>query len=89
MKRDKRRDKKHVCRICNKFGITQIHHIFYGQFRNKSEKLDLVIEVCPECHRKIHDNPKEFAQIKEVAQRTWEAEHSHEAWMNIFHRSWI
>ena len=43
---DKRRTKKHVCKICGKSGVTEIHHVFYGQFRKKSEKLDLVIEVC-------------------------------------------
>ncbi|MDC7250473.1 MAG: hypothetical protein PQJ49_11205 [Sphaerochaetaceae bacterium] len=88
-KKDKRREKKHVCRICKKFGVTEFHHIFYGQFRNKSEQLDLVIEVCPSCHREIHNNPKEFNWIKETTQQQFEKLNSHESWMQIFNRSWL
>ncbi|NCD04924.1 MAG: hypothetical protein EOL97_02285 [Spirochaetia bacterium] len=86
---DKRRTKKHVCKICGKSGVTEIHHVFYGQFRKKSENLDLVIEVCPTCHREIHRDPKKYKWLKKKYQRQWEKNNSHENWMQIFNRSWL
>ena len=86
---DKRRNKTHICMICRKCGVTQIHHVFGGAYRKKSEKMDLVIEVCPNCHREIHDNPKKFEWIKKKLQKQWEEQHSHDEWMNIFKRNWL
>lgn len=87
--RDKKRKKTHECKICHSCGVTEFHHVFYGSFRKKSEEMDLVIEICPRCHDKIHRHPKEFYWLKEQYQKDWENEHSHEAWMRIFNRNWL
>lgn len=85
----KKRKKTNVCRLCGNGGQTSHHHVFYGSFRQKSEQLDLVVEVCFECHRKIHDHPSEYEWLKKQYQKDWEELHSHEEWMQIFHRNWL
>lgn len=85
----KKRLKTNCCRLCGRYGDTSHHHVFYGSYRSKSENLDLVIEVCFECHRKIHDHPSDYEWLKEKYQKEWEEKNSHQEWMNIFHRSWI
>lgn len=40
-----------ICAICGRYEHTERHHIFGGAMRKKSEKLGLVVDLCPFCHR--------------------------------------
>ena len=39
------------CFICGKQGYTEVHHIFGGANRKKSEQMNLVVNLCMSCHR--------------------------------------
>lgn len=44
--------KKGECFICGRGGYTEKHHVFGGTSRrNKSDKDDLTVYLCFECHR--------------------------------------
>ena len=45
------------------------HNDFGGVMRKKSKNYGLWISICDECHRRIHENPKEQLRLKEWAQR--------------------
>ena len=82
--------KKHRCRVCGRYGVTDIHHIFGGRFRQLSERMGLVIELCRECHHKAHHNSEFGIALKHDAELDWlEQGHSLEEWMEIFHRTWV
>lgn len=90
MKRDKHREKKHRCRVCKAYGVTQIHHIFPGPLRRISEREDLVIELCPECHRMAHKDADFSWCLKHDAQLEWlKRGHTMAEWMAMMHRSWV
>lgn len=90
MRRDKRRPKTHRCQVCGAYGATQIHHIFGGASRKISEKHDLVIELCPACHRKAHEDADFSCCLKHDCQLEWlENGGSMDDWMAMMHRSWV
>lgn len=60
--------KDYVCELCGRFGPTHLHHIFEGQGRRKIPE-NPMIEVCLDCHMKIHARPREYAWLKEKYQR--------------------
>lgn len=47
--------------ICYKCGgrATEMHHIFNGAMRKKSEQYGAVIPLCRECHDRIHNQSAE------------------------------
>ena len=44
----KENPRKGICKICNKQGLTHIHHIQY----HEDDPLKDTVELCPSCHRK-------------------------------------
>lgn len=83
-----------TCYLCGLYTETERHHIFYGAaLRPISERLGLVVYLCPECHRGTYgvhgkNGDKANRTLKDIAQRLWEREHSHEEWMQIFGRDY-
>ena len=50
-------DQHDRCYICGKGGDLVRHEIYFGtSYRSRSKELGLWISVCPDCHKKIHDN---------------------------------
>ena len=89
MKKDKKRSKTHRCRICGTYGRTEIHHVFGGARRRISERENLVIELCPSCHRKAHEDVSFGNALKHDAQLEYLEEHSFDEWMALMGKSWI
>lgn len=88
--RCKKREKKHVCQVCGQHGVvTEIHHIYNGPYRYRSDVNDFVMEVCPECHRKIHESAEMLMHYKRKCQERFELTHSHDEWMSTMGRSWL
>ena len=57
------------CYICNRTGALQRHEIFHGAFRSKSKAYGLWINVCPDCHYRIHNSDGKLdRRLKETAQ---------------------
>lgn len=69
-------------------GPTQIHHIYGGSYRNRSDKADFVIELCAECHGLMHNSSAGTA-FKKAFQRKYESLHSHEEFVKLMGRSWL
>jgi len=89
MKRDKKRVKKHRCQVCGAYGVTQIHHIFGGARRRISEKHDFVLELCPSCHEKAHNDASFGNALKHDCQMEFLEQHTLCEWMELMGRSWV
>lgn len=87
--RTKKRIKKHFCKMCGMPGDTEIHHIYPGAHRKKSDDYDFVIEVCRFCHRSIHDNPDVMRALKRKTQIEFEKKYSHEEFIRRMGKSWL
>lgn len=86
---DKRRIRRMVCRRCGRYGQTEWHHVFGGPLRRISDKQDLVVELCHECHRELHEHPGIALVHKQRLQREWEKSHSRDEWMAMMHKNWL
>lgn len=58
------------CYLCGRSGDWAWHHVFNGNgVRELSEKYGLKIQLCPECHDRVHfKNAKERIWLKETLQ---------------------
>ena len=87
--RDKKRVKRHFCEVCGEYGVTHIHHIFGGRQRRISEREDFVIELCPKCHEKAH-NDREFSlALKHDCQLQFMFIHSLDEWMDLMGKDYM
>lgn len=78
------------CFICFRHADTARHEIMQGICNRRLSKMDgLWINVCPECHDKIHANPKRYLWLKEAAQRLYESEYGHEDWMWRYGKNYL
>lgn len=83
------------CYVCHsQIGLERHHIIFGSSGRRLSEKYDLTVWLCYEHHRGtfgVHGkNGKDLnKKLKIEAQRAFERQYTHEAWMNIFHKNYI
>ena len=58
------------CYICYKGGDLARHEVFHGANKQKAKRYGLWINVCPECHNKIHVTDGTLDKLlKENAQR--------------------
>lgn len=72
------------CFLCGQVCITERHHIFGGALRQKSDRLGLCVDLCPECHNRppkgAHFNAEtmqyihEYGQRKAMAEQGWSVE---------------
>jgi len=77
------------CRVCGKTAI-ELHHIFYGKANKKlSDKYNLVIWVCRDCHSRMHSD-KAFRQIyQDMAKKKFQREHPELSFIRIFGKNYI
>lgn len=65
-----------LCPICDKEiyqeEVKDIHHIFNGPYKKKSEKYGFLVNVHRFCHRKIHDNYSIELKLKVECQEMFE-----------------
>ena len=49
-------DKEDICYLCETGSeFLDVHHIFGGPVRKTSDKYGLIVHLCRDCHRYIHD----------------------------------
>lgn len=79
-----------VCYVCGK-PRQQFHHIMNGAYRKKSEKYGLIIPICEQCHREVHDsgNQELNKKLKAIAEADFIQIYSYEAWMENFHKNYM
>jgi len=76
-----------ACEICGRTAENK-HHVFNGANRKHSEKYNLTMMLCCECHRLLHSNYEIWNNYKRVYQLRFEAQYGHEAFMKIFGRNY-
>lgn len=79
-----------VCYVCGK-PRQQFHHIMNGAYRKKSEKYGLIVPICEQCHREVHDSPDQELnkKLKAIAQADFMKDHSFAEWLRIFGKSYL
>ena len=79
------------CFICGRQGQLEVHHAISGvSNRKNSTKYGLLIYLCMDCHRKLHDKREMEEQVKQFAQRRWEEEYGdRDEFRKIFGKSWL
>ena len=66
------------------------HEVIYGiANRELAKRYGLWINICVSHHQDIHDNPKDYAFLKEAAQELFEQVYPEEDFLTIFGRKYI
>lgn len=82
-------DKK--CIICGTTQNLEKHHMIFGTGKRKLADADgLWCWLCSEHHKAVHNEDtydKEMLQV--MAQRAYEREHGHRAWMARYRRNYL
>ena len=80
-----------TCFICWREHVDTVRHeVFQGYFNRRLSKEDgLWINVCPECHRKIHANQPQYLWLKEAAQKLYEMEYGHDSFFWRYGRNYL
>jgi len=82
------------CAVCGKTRELQWHHIIHGVANRKlSDKYGLTCWLCMDCHEHLHSSPDERwrdidNQLKVAAQRKFEDQCGHDAWMQTFNKNY-
>ena len=81
------------CYICGRPDGLHDHHIFGAANRKWSEKYGLKVWLCAPHHNMsdagVHFNKALDIQLKQIAQRAYEAERGHDDFMKIFGKSYL
>ena len=77
------------CYLCGRTGTLHRHHCLHGIRRKAADKYDLTVYLCPECHQKLHDKGIGDLTLEKLAQAHFEADHSHEEYMEIFGKNYL
>ena len=79
-----------VCFVCGRHIETARHEIFYGNpNRTNSKREGMWINVCPNCHRKIHSDSSKYLTLKEEGQRYFEEWKPRAEFIEIFGRNYL
>lgn len=80
------------CLICGTTLGLEVHHVFYGPFRQASDRHGLTVNLCGECHRGragVHFNTALDLRLKKAAQKRFESIHGHDKYMQIFKKNYL
>lgn len=86
--------KEKKCYVCGTTYNIQKHHIYKGHAnRNNAEKIGAWVYLCFKHHtgsnEAVHFNPKLDKELKELAQKKYEENHSREEFMSIIRRNYL
>ena len=59
------------CYICGIGGDLARHEVFEGINRRKSKADGMWVTLCPECHARVHQFPKDHMWLKKRAQKIY------------------
>lgn len=64
-----------TCYICGR-RASEIHHCLHGADKKLSEKYELMVPLCRECHNRVHHEGGDYdLMLKQEAQRAFLREH--------------
>ena len=80
------------CLVCGYYH-TEAHHVFYGPYRNKSDKFGYLVPLCSKHHRDnkhgVHFNKELDNKLKRQFQKVYEVDHSRESFIKEFGRNYL
>lgn len=84
-------DERKQCFICGRHGPLDVHHCISGTANRKmADMYGLTVYLCRDCHRALHDKGLYDKELKQFAQRQWEASYgSREEFRQLFGKSWL
>lgn len=75
-----------TCYVCKTETATCRHEIFYGKGnRAISKKLGFWVNICPECHRKIHGDREMDLMLKKLAEMKYLETHDITEFTDVKH----
>lgn len=78
-----------VCWFCGN-PRAELHHIVNGGGnRELSDEYGLTMYLCRRHHERVHSDQKLDESLKKHAQEKFEETHSHEEWMDLFHKNYL
>ena len=84
---------KGVCYICKKQTPTHRHHIYGGANRPHSEKYNLVVDLCPDCHlngsKAVHKDKNTMEKLHRAGQRAFERVYTRQEFVKIFGKNYL
>lgn len=81
-------DEKGRCFICMRCGQTETHHMLHGSRRAAADRYGLTVNLCHDCHIRLHDKGEYDRELEELAQVEFEKSHTHAEWMRIFGKNY-
>lgn len=84
-------DDRRQCFICGAHYPLEKHHLLHGFARRKvADRYGLVVYLCHQCHRNLHDKGTYDRALQEYAQRYFEANYgSREDFRREFGKSYL
>ena len=80
---------KKECEVCGRWGNLHRHHLIYGTgYRKLSEKYNLIMYVCVNCHEEIHRG-KLGLWSKQEGQKRFIKKYGEEKYMEVFKRNFL
>ena len=72
------------CFLCARGGDLARHEVYGGADRQTSKATGMWVQLCPECHQKVHENGIIADSLKALAQMEFELYHTHEEFLILF-----
>ena len=83
-------DQEKICYLCGAYGNMEVHHIFGGSVRQTCDKHGLVVHLCPQCHKRLHDHGENKQLLHEIGQQAYEDQiGTREQFIEEFIRSYL
>lgn len=78
------------CYLCGAYGRMEVHHCIHGTARRKiADQYGLTVHLCGYCHRQLHDKGTYDKFLMAEAQKAFEAEYGHEAWLRKVGKNFV
>ena len=80
------------CFFCHSHTWLEVHHVFGGAYRKKSEKYGFKVTLCHYCHNEppdgVHFNKDRRNYLKRIYQAKFEETHTREEFIAEFGKSY-
>ena len=60
-----------TCFICGRHGAMEKHHCWHGSNRKWADRDGLIVNLCRDCHRALHDHGTMDKELMGVAESRW------------------
>lgn len=75
------------CMLCTRQDLPLVRHeIFHGPYREKSKRFGAWMEICTDCHDKIHRFPAQYKDLRAITRMNVMARYGwdKDKWLEVF-----